>query len=245
MLSACRSDFTTSSDRLRDSTADAQRMHLRTETALQDIALAGRVRYHANVYWEKAPDFRTSRTLDWLNDACEAKLTKEDRDRGAVKYSALMAPTKIAFILRDSSLSFDWKHPFTQANRAKLRLGKGHYIREFPISLLLTTELNKTDADGKDRKVQPYVLLGTKKRLGRRPAVKKYERADIRCGPVRRVTDISRDPIRPVVHRFQCILYISTVAIDVRFATESEATVLFQCLKPKPERKPAAAKSSV
>jgi hypothetical protein len=216
--------------------------YLCTGSALQDIALADRVRYHVNVYWEKAPDYRTSRTLDWLNDACEAKLTQEDRDRGAVKYTALMSPTKIAFIFRDPSLSFDWKHPFTQANRAKLRLGKGHYIREFPISLLLTTELSKTDADGKDRQVPPYVLLGTKKRLGRRPAVKKYEQTDIRCGPVRRVKDISRNSVWTVVDRFQCMLHISTVAIDVRFATKSEATVLFQCLEPKPERQPAAAK---
>jgi hypothetical protein len=197
-----------------------------------------------NVFWEKAPDYRTSLTLDWLNDACEAKLTKEDRHRGAVEYTALMSPIKIVLIFRDSSLSFDWKHPFTQANRAKLRLGKGRYTREFPISLLLTTELNRTDADGKDRQVQPYVLLGTKKRLGRRPAVRKHEWADIRCGPVRRVTDISHDPVRPVVDRFQCRLHISTVAIDVRFATESEATVLCQCLEPKPERQPAAEKSS-
>ena len=192
-----------------------------------------------NVYWEKAPDYRTSRTLDWLNDACEAKLTARERDEGAVEYTALMSPTSIVFISRDSSLSFDWKNPFTQANRAKLRLGKRQYTRKFSISLLVTAELNTTDADRKDRQVQPYVLFGTKKRLGRRPAVKKYGRADIRCCPVRPVTGISRDPVRPLADRFECRLHISTVAMDVRFATESEATVLFQRLKPEP----AAAKS--
>src|ERR1700692_2765670 len=155
------------------------------------MALADRVRYHVNVYWEKAPDYRTSRTLDWLNDACEAKLKKEDRDQGEVKYTALMSPTSIAFIFRDASLSFGWKHLITQVNRAKLRLGKGQYIGKFPISLLLTTEPNKTDADEKARQSQPYLLLGTKKRLGSRAAVSKYERTDICCDSVQRVEDIS------------------------------------------------------
>jgi hypothetical protein len=146
-----------------------------------------------------------------------------------------MSPTSIAFTF----LSFDGKNPFTQANRAKLRLAKRKCSRKFPVSLLLTKELNTTDADGKDRQVQPYLLLGTKKQLGRRPAVKKYKGADIGCDPVEPVTDIPRDPVRPLADRFQCRLHISAVAVDVRFATESEANVLFQCLKPGP----AAARS--
>jgi hypothetical protein len=188
-----------------------------------------------NVDWEKAPDYRTSRTLDWLNDACEAKLAARERNKGLVEYATLMSPTSIVFISRDPSLSFDWKNPFTQANRAKLRLGRGQYTKRFPISLLITTELNKTDADGNHRRVQPYVLLGTKKWLGRRPAVKKHGRTDIRCCPVRPVTGIPRDPVRPLADRFECRLYTSTVAMNVRFATESEAEFLFQCLKPEPE----------
>ena len=185
-----------------------------------------------NVYWENAPDYRTSRTLDSLNDACEAKLKKEDRDQGEVKYMALMSPASIV-VFRDASLSFGWKHLITQANRAKLRLGNGQYIRKFPSSLLLTTELNKTDADGKAQQIQPYVLLGTKKRLGRRAAVK-YERTNIRCDPVQPAED-PRDPVRRVKDHFQCMLHIGTVAIDVRFATEFEAMFLFKYLKPKSE----------
>jgi hypothetical protein len=189
-----------------------------------------------NVYWENAPDHRTSRTLDWLNDACEAKLKKKDRDQGTVKYAALMSPASVTFISRGSSLSFDWKRPFMQANRAKLRLGKGKYIRGFPISMLLTTKLKKTDAGGKAQQIQPYVLLGTKKRLGTRAAVGKYELADVRCGPVRRMaTDTPCDPVRREADNFQCCLYTSTVALDIRFATEFEARALFDCLERKQE----------
>jgi hypothetical protein len=197
-----------------------------------------------NVYWENAPDRRTSRTLDWLNDACEAKLKEKDRDQGMVKYAALMSPASITFISRGGSLSFDWKRPFMQANRAKLRLGKGQYIKGFPISLLLTEKLNTTDADGKVRQIQPYVLLGTKKRLGRRAAVSKYELADVQCGPVQRMTvNVPIDPVRRVADHFQCTLYTSTVALDVRFATEFEAKALLKCLNRKSEPGQAAAKS--
>jgi hypothetical protein len=196
------------------------------------------------VHWENAPDHRTSRTLDWLNDACEAKLKERDRDWGKVKYAALMSPTSIEFTSRAASLSFDWKRPFTQANRAKLRLGKGKYTRRFPISLLLTTKLNTTDTKGKVRQIQPYVLLGTKKRLGRSAAVSKYKLADVRCDPVGPMpVNTPRNPVRLVADRFQCKLYTSTVALNIRFATESEATALFEFLKRKSEPGHAAAKS--
>ena len=231
-------------ERLRDSIADASICTCALGLQSRDIALADRVRYHVNVYWENAPDHRASRTLDWLNDACEAKLKKKDRDQGRVKYAALMSPASITFISRGASLSFDWKRPFMQANRAKLRLGKGKYVRGFPISLLLTTKLNTTDAHGKAQQIQPYVLLGTKKRLGMRAAVSKYELADVRCGPVRRMAmDTPCDPVRREADHFQCCLYTSTVALDVRFATEFEATALFECLKRKSEPGQAAAKS--
>jgi hypothetical protein len=226
------------------------------------------------VHWENAPDHRTSRTLDWLNDACEAKLKERDRDWGEVKYAALISPTSIEFTSRAGSLrrrpctgrdavhgdlprlSFDWKHPFTQANRAKLRLGKGKYTRRFPISLLLTTKLDTTDTKGEVRQIQPYVLLGAKKRLGRRAAVSKYELADVRCDPcdLCDIFDLCdpvgpmpantlRNPIRRAADRFQCKLYTSTVALNIRFATESEAKALFKFLKQKSEPGHAAAKS--
>jgi len=169
-----------------------------------------------NVYWEKAPDYRTSRTLDWLNDACEAKLKKEDRNQDRIEYTALMSPTSIAFSFRDASLSFDWKHLFTQANRAKLRLGKRRHIGKSPISLLLTTGLNTTD-DANSREIPPYLLLGAKKWPGRRAAVNKYERAYVSCGQVQSVAD-----------HFQCLLHIRAVGeIDVRFVTKFEAQLLF------------------
>ena len=76
---------------------------------------------------------------------------------------ALMSPTSIV-VFRDASLSFGWKHLITQANRAAAA-GTGQYIRKFPSSLLLTTELNKTDADGKAQQIQPYVLLGARSGL--------------------------------------------------------------------------------
>jgi hypothetical protein len=206
-------------------------------TALQDMALADRVRYHVNVYWEKAPDYRTSRTLDWLNDACEAKLEEQDRDQFEVKYTALMSPASIAFIFSDASLSASWKRLITRANRARLGLNKGQYIRKSPSSLLLTTELYKADAAGRVRHIKPHVLLGTKKRLGRRAAVKKIERTGIRCHKVQRVPpDIAGDPVRRVTDHFQCMLHIGTVSIDVRFATEFEATVLFKYLNPGSDR---------
>ena len=184
------------------------------------MALADWVRYHVNVYWEKAPDYRTSRTLDWLNDACEAKLKKEDRNQDNVGYTALMSPTSIAFGFGDAALSFDWKHLLTQANRAKLRLGKRQHIGKLPISLLLTTGLDTTD-DGNPRKIPPYVLLGTKNRLGRRAAVCRYERAHV-----------SSEPVQSVADHFQCLLHITAIGdIDVRFATKFEAQLLFKWLE--------------
>jgi len=201
------------------------------------------------VYWENAPDYRTSRTLDWLNDACEAKLKKKDRDQGVVKYLALMSPASVRFISRGTALSFDTNHLFTQANRAKLRLGKGQYLRRFPISLLLTTELTTTDDNGAAQQIHPYVLLGTKKPFGRRAAVSRYERAQIECDSVRRVAAIPRrparrvaairrqlvrrvravfghqaaatpsDPARRLADHFQCMLHVSTVDPDAQVRT--------------------------
>lgn len=111
-----------------------------------------------NVFWENALDRRTSRTLDWLNDACEARLGEEDRSQGRVTYAALMSPTSITF---------------RQANRARKYTG-------FPISLLVTKKPDTTDAGGTPPEIEPHVLLGMKKRrLGRRAAVRKYRRADI------------------------------------------------------------------
>ncbi len=162
----------------------------------QGIVLADLIRYHVNVHWEKAPDYRTSRTMDWLNDACEAKLKEQDRDHGDITYMALMSPASVVFTCRGTSLTFDRKHLFTQANRAKLRLGKGQYIRRFPVSLLLTTERTTTDDDGGARQIQPYVLLGTKQWLGRFATVKKYQPTGIRCYPVQPGPPIPRVPVR-------------------------------------------------
>jgi hypothetical protein len=167
--------------------------------------------------------------MDWLNDACEAKLKAGDRDDGVVNYAALMSPVSAA-----GPPSFDWRHPFGKANRAKLRLGKGRYSRKFPISLLLTTEVIKTSPGEAPRQIQP-LLLGTKKWPGRLAAVGRHERGIISCDQPRPVADPSPDPVRGVVKHFQCLLHIDLVGdIDVRFATASEAQVLFDWLKPKP-----------
>src|SRR5262245_6886703 len=109
-----------------------------------DIAFADRIRYHVNVFWENAPDRRTSRTLDWLNDACEAELDEDDRHRGEVTYTALMSPVSIAV-----SRAVDLGHLLTQTNRAGLRPGKKKYTGKYPISLLLTTGLDTANAEGK------------------------------------------------------------------------------------------------
>lgn len=164
-----------------------------------------------NVFWENAPDRRTSRTLDWLNDACEARLGEEDRDQGKVTYAALMSPTSIAF---------------RQANRARKYTG-------FPISLLVTQQPDTTGAGGTPPEIEAHVLLGMKKRLGRRAAVRKYRRADI------------RKAVKPETDDFQCTLHLSTGTIDVGFATKFEVNVLVECLKPKSkeESKTATAKS--
>jgi hypothetical protein len=150
-----------------------------------------------NVQWEKAPDYRTSRTVDWLNDACEAKLKKKDRDHGEITYLALMSPASVDFICRGIAQSFDWdwKHLFAQTNRAKLRIGKGRYTRRFPISLLLTTERTTTDDDGQDQQIRPYVLLGTKQWLGRFATVKRYEPTDICRYAIRQVEASPRVPV--------------------------------------------------
>ena len=119
----------------RDSTADACLCTCALGLQSRDMALADRVRYHVNVFWENAPDRRTSRTPDWLNDACEARLNEEDRDQGKVTYAALMSPTSVAFTFP----AFDWKRPFRRANRPR------NYTGGSPISLLVTTEPDATD----------------------------------------------------------------------------------------------------
>jgi hypothetical protein len=185
-------------ERLRYSTADACVCTCALGLQSRDIALADRVRYRVNVFWEKAPDRRTSCTLDWLNDACEARLREEDRDQGKVIYAALMSPTSIAF---------------RQANRARQYTG-------FPISLLVTKKPDTTDAGGTPPEIEPHVLLGMKKRLGRRAAVRKYRRADI------------QKAVRPETDDFRCILHLSAdKKIDVGFATKFEADALVECLK--------------
>jgi hypothetical protein len=196
-----------------------------------------------NVYWEKAPDRRSSRTLDWLNDACEAKLGQQDRDRGKPKYTVLLSPVSTTFRSRGAALSFDRKLPFIQANRAKLRLGRGEYTRTFPISVLLTEEFDTTGADRETRQVQPYVLLGTQRRPGRRAKVRKYERVKVTCDEVKKVRYIPHDPARRAVDHFQCMLHVSRADLDVRFATKSEADALFECLNARIELKAPLVKS--
>jgi hypothetical protein len=173
--------------------------------------LADLIRYHVNVQWEKAPDYRTSRTLDWLNDACEAKLKNEDRDHGEITYMALMSPASVGFICRGTALSFDWRHPFAQANRAKLRLGKRRYTRGFPISLLLTTERTTKDDGGEVKQIHPYVLLGTKQWLGRFATVKRYKPTGICCYAVREVEATPRHPVRRVTAAFRHPVRLLTV----------------------------------
>jgi hypothetical protein len=202
------------------------------------MALADRVGYDVNVYWEKAPDYRTSRTLDWLNDACEAKLGKEERQQDKVEYAALMSPTSIAFTFHDAERSAAWKRLFAQASLTRQRLGKRSPTGKYPISLLLTRGLKvaaeeKPDVLGaeeepngtgteKYRQIPPYLLLGKKRWPGRRAAVRKYERADIHT-------------VELVAERFQCTLHVGAVDVDVRFATDFEAKALFDCLEEKSE----------
>jgi hypothetical protein len=184
------------------------------------------------MYWEGAPDHRTSCTPDWLNDACEARLKKKDRAaHGEVKYEALMSPLSIDFSGL-SALRFDWKHPFAQANRAKLLPGKRRYAGQSPISLLLTTEVEKTQADGTTEQVR-YVLLGTKKRFGRRATVSKhkYRRTEHLCDSLQTPDD----------YRF--MLNVSPATVVVLFATKFEVNVLVDHSGPesKPQAEPAAA----
>jgi hypothetical protein len=201
----------------RDTIADACLCTCGLGLQSRDIALPDRVRYHVNVFWEKAPDRRTSRTLDWLNDACEARLDEETRDQGKVTYAALMSPTWVAF----ASSAFDWKHPFTRTNQAKA-----------PISLLVTTKPDTTGSKTAP-KIESYVLFGMKKGRGRRAVVRKCKRADI-------------DAVKPEKDHFWCTLRTSTGTIWVGFATKFEIDVLVECLKQKSKDKSetAAAKSN-
>jgi hypothetical protein len=138
-----------------------------------------------------------------------------------------MSPTSIIFTFDP----FDWKHPFARANLAKLRPGRRHYTEDFPfpISLLVTTKPDTTGAGGTPPKIEPHVLLGMKKWLGRRAAVRKYR----------------RDDIMPETDDRQCTLCLSTCTIIVGFATKFEVNVLVECLesKSKEESGTAAAKS--
>lgn len=180
----------------------------------QDIVLADLIRYHVNVYWENAPDRRTSRTPDWLNDACEARINKKERHHGRVTYAALMSPLSIGF----DNLSFDLKHPLAHANRAKLRLSKRQYTGGFPISLLVVAAKPGTaGAGGATQQTEPHaLLLGMKKRLGRRAVVRKCMGAEIKRHP-------DQD-------EFMCRIKVGTGTIDVGFATKFEVDTLFKYL---------------
>jgi len=189
----------------RDSTADACRCTCALGLQPRDIALADRVRYHVNVFWEKAPDRRTSRTLDLLNDACEARLDTKARHQGKVTYVALMSPTWVAF----NFSAFDWKRPFTRVNRAKA-----------PISLLVTTKPDTTGVSKTAPTIQSYVLFGMKKGRGRRAVVREFKWADI-------------DSVKPEKDHFWCTIRTSAGTIWVGFATKFEVNVLAECLNQK------------
>ena len=189
--------------------------------------MAGLIRYHVNVYWENAPDHRTSRTPDWLNDACQARIKEKERRDGKVTYAVLMSPVSIDFY----DLSFDWKHPLAHANRVKLRLSKRRYTGRFPISLLVAAKPDTADAAA--RKPEPNVLLlGMMKRLGRRAVVRRCMWSEIK---------------RPPEHdNFKCKLKVDTGIIDVGFATKFEVDTLLEFLEPKsgPEAQTAAPKNA-
>jgi hypothetical protein len=47
------------------------------------------------VFWERAPDQRMLRTLDWMNDECEAAIKKRERRDGTITYRAIMSPVQV------------------------------------------------------------------------------------------------------------------------------------------------------
>ena len=171
-----------------------------------------------NVFWEKAPDRRTSRTLDLLNDACEARLDEKDRHQGKVTYAALMSPTWVAF----NFSAFDRRRPFTRVNQAKA-----------PISLLVTTAPDTTGVSKTAPTIESYVLFGMKKGRGRRPVVRECKRAEIQA-------------VKPDKNHLWCTLHTKSGTIWVGFATKFEVNVLVECLqqKSREKSKTAAAKSN-
>jgi hypothetical protein len=180
----------------------------------REIALADRVRYHMNVFWENAPDRRTSGTPDWLNDACEARLDKEDRHQGKVTYVALMSPTWVAFT---------GKRPF--------RWARGRtYTGGSPISLLVTAEVGTTGVSKTTTVMASYALFGMKKRLGKRAAVRKYRWADTHL--------VKPDGFWCTLH------LDADEKIWVGFATKFEVDVLVDCLKPNPRKNRETAAAS-
>jgi hypothetical protein len=99
------------------------------------------------VYWQGAPDHRMLRTLDWMNDKCEAKLRAKDRPAGGVlTYHALMSPIRV---------------------KISHRGGKPRNVKG-PVSVLITDE---------------WLIVATKKRLGRRAWTHKFKRGVITAGP--------------------------------------------------------------
>jgi hypothetical protein len=61
------------------------------------------------VYWQVAPDHRMLRTLDWMNDACEAKLRAKHRPAGgALTYRAIMSPVRVQISRRIGTKSLTW-----------------------------------------------------------------------------------------------------------------------------------------
>ena len=166
------------------------------------------------MYWQDAPDYRTSRTLDWMNDVCEARLAKNDRDNGKVTYAALMSPASVAVSFRDTcgrAQCTKW-HTLCRAWQSRKYWGRASYLNRFPISLLLTAEPANPAA------AAPYLLLGAKKRVGRRAGVSRLERADISCVPA----GPNADPL-------QCLLRLPGNRdgdIEIRFWTTDEADFL-------------------
>jgi len=117
----------------------ADREDIYHDSATRSVKLGDTI---SHMYWQVAPDHRMLRTLDWMSDACEAKLRAKDRTDGAVTYDAIMSPIRV---------------------QISHRRGRTRSVA-WPVSVLITDK---------------WLIVATKKRLGRRAWVHKLDRVAI------------------------------------------------------------------
>jgi hypothetical protein len=96
--------------------------------------------------WQFAPDERMLRTLDWMNDGCEAHLMRRKPKSNKIIYRAIMSPVRVS--LPPSRISYakssQWPVSLFVTDDAlvvgiRRRLGRSVGVRRFELGQITTS----------------------------------------------------------------------------------------------------------